>query len=274
MKIKKVLNHNAVAFVDDEKKEAVATGLGIGFHRKPGDEIDESRIEKVYYIRSELQSKLLKLLENTDSRIVECAEWIVNYAGSQGLEVKDQVILALSDHISFSLERAKQHIYLPNLMFPEIKILYPQEFEIGLKGLEKIEEVCHVKLPESEAGYIALHLVNFTVDKNESYQIFKFVKGALDIVRETYGIACDENDMDTVRMMTHLKFLAQRIIGNVQWEMEKDDGLYEPLLGRNEKNAVCLKLLGEYIEQIFHYKITRQEETYLLIHLNRLISGS
>lgn len=272
MKIRKVLNHNAVAIVDDNLREAVVTGLGIGFQRKSGDTIDESKIEKVYYICSDLQSKLLKLLEDVDPGIVDCAEWIVEYAIAQGLEVKDQVILALADHISFSIEREKQQVYLPNLLLPEMKILYSQEFEIGLRGLDKIEEVCHVKLPESEAGYIALHLVNFTVDKNEAYKISKFVKGVLEIIRQTYGIACREDNADTVRLMTHLKFLAQRIIGNEQWETQEDDGLYELLLNKNEKNAVCLEQMGQYIEQVFQYKITRQEKTYLLIHLNRLIS--
>lgn len=274
MKIKKVLNHNAIAVVDDDLREAVVTGLGIGFQRKAGDTIDENSIEKVYYICSDLQSKLLRLLENVNPGIVDCAEWIVEYAIDQGLEVKDQVILALADHISFSIEREKQRIYLPNLLLPEMKILYPKEFEIGFRGLDKINEICHVKLPESEAGYIALHLVNFTVDKNEAYKISKFVKDVLEIIRQTYGIACSENDPDTVRMMTHLKFLAQRIIGNEQWETQEDGDLFELLLDKNKKNAVCLEQMGQYIEQVFQYKITCQEKTYLLVHLNRLISAN
>ena len=44
----KIFNNNAVSVVMPYGREAIVLGNGIGFHKRPGDEIDEKKIQKVY----------------------------------------------------------------------------------------------------------------------------------------------------------------------------------------------------------------------------------
>ena len=47
MQIIKVINNNVISSEDDKGKEIIVMGKGIGFGKKAGEEIDETKIEKV-----------------------------------------------------------------------------------------------------------------------------------------------------------------------------------------------------------------------------------
>ena len=66
MKAIKVFNHNAVSTVMPDGREAIVLGTGIGFHKRPGDPVEERCIEKVYYVQDEMQTKFLQMLQNVD----------------------------------------------------------------------------------------------------------------------------------------------------------------------------------------------------------------
>lgn len=51
LKISKILNNNAVIIIDDQRKEKVVVGTGIGFQKKPGEEIESSKIKKYILYR-------------------------------------------------------------------------------------------------------------------------------------------------------------------------------------------------------------------------------
>lgn len=48
MKIKKVLNNGAVITTNRDGEEIVVLGKGLAFGKKPGDQIDESKIYKIF----------------------------------------------------------------------------------------------------------------------------------------------------------------------------------------------------------------------------------
>ena len=50
MIILKVFNNNSVVALSDDRQDVIVTGAGVGFHKKPGDRIDEHRIEKKYVL--------------------------------------------------------------------------------------------------------------------------------------------------------------------------------------------------------------------------------
>ncbi|HIZ38335.1 MAG TPA: CAT RNA binding domain-containing protein, partial [Candidatus Anaerobutyricum stercoris] len=52
MKIIRVLNTNAVVSMDSCSQEIIITGAGIGFKKKKGEELDKSRVEKIYCLKS------------------------------------------------------------------------------------------------------------------------------------------------------------------------------------------------------------------------------
>lgn len=272
MKANKVYNNNAVAVRWHDGREAILVGSGIGFGKRPGDEVDEKKLQKVYFIQDELQSRFLQLLKDARPEALQAAEEILAHARSQGLELKNQLILSLTDHICFALERYEQNISLPYLMLSETKLLYPKEYEIGCWALEKIQGLCGVALPQYEAGYIALQLASAEMNGEDAYNGLKLVGGVMDIIKETYGIELNPDDLDTIRLTTHLKFLAQRIFRRSQWNDDDMDGLYQMLLFRNAKNRDCIARVTGYIRNHFSYELNHQEKVYLMIHLSKIIN--
>ena len=267
----KIFNNNAVSTVMPDGREAIVLGNGIGFHKRPGDPVDEQRIEKVYYVQDEMQTRFLQLLQNVRPEVMEAAEEIMRMGAKAGLTMGNQGAISLIDHISFTVERFEQGIVLPNLMLSEIRMLYKKEYELGLRALDIIQKRCGVALPEDEAGYIALHLVTISVDRSSAYDTLKFVKGTLDIIKDTYGVTLDENSIDAMRLTTHLKFLAQRIFRHEDWKDDSMEDMYRYLLEQNPKNQECLDRLNDYISKTCHYTLNQQEKFYLLIHLTKVL---
>ena len=271
MKAIKVFNNNSASVIMPDGREAVVTGSGIGFGKRPGETIEPDRIEKVYYIQDELQTKFLQLLHDTKPEYLAAAEAILAKAEAENLNLRTQVLITLTDHIAFAAERQEKEMDLPNLMLTEIRLLYPTEYKVGVWALEEIKKHCGLELPEDEAGYIALHLVNNSVSGSNAYETLKFVNGAMGIIKSTYGIELDESDLDTMRLRTHLKFLAGRILSNTPWEPDDDaDEMYRMLLRSNRNNAECLYRLGQYLQENFRYELNQQERVYLLIHFTKL----
>lgn len=271
MKAIRVFNNNAVSTVMPDGREAIILGKGIGFHKRPGDMIDDHCVEKVYYVQNEMQTKFLQMLQNVEPSVMHAAEKILSMAEDEGFYMSNQATISLIDHISFSIERQKQNITLPNLLQNETQLLYQKEYSLGRRSLKIIEACCGVTLPEDEAGYIALHLVTISVDKNAAYQYLKFLKGSLDIVRETYQIALEQDSLDTIRLTTHLKFLAQRIQQNSEWAEGEDEPMYSQLLAQDPRHRLCLQRMEAYIRETTGHTINNQERFYILIHLTQLL---
>ena len=252
-------------------REAIVLGKGIGFQKRPGDPVEERRIEKVYYVQDEMQTKFLQMLQDVEPSVMRSAEQILAMAEDAGFSMSNQATISLIDHIGFAIERQKKGIQLPNLLLNETQLLYQKEYDLGRRSLKIIEDCCGITLPEDEAGYIALHLVTISVDRNAAYFSLKFIKGALDIVRETYRIDLQQNSLDTMRLTTHLKFLAQRIFRHEDWKDDSMEDMYRYLLEQNPKNQECLDRLNDYISKTFHYTLNQQEKFYLLIHLTKVL---
>ena len=57
MKISKVINNNVLSAFDENGQEVVLMGRGLGFKAKTGDDIDESRVQKVFCIENSALSR-------------------------------------------------------------------------------------------------------------------------------------------------------------------------------------------------------------------------
>ena len=63
MRVRKLLSNNAAVVLDEQNRERVITGKGIGYHKKTGDEVDSNLIEKVFYLSSnDLNLKLQEVI--------------------------------------------------------------------------------------------------------------------------------------------------------------------------------------------------------------------
>src|SRR5690625_7301688 len=80
------------------------------------------------------------------------SESIKDAEGVLKVELNDHFSIVLTDHISFAIERQREGIELRNKLMYEIKILYKEEYEIGLWAIEHIKRKLNVEMPKDEAA--------------------------------------------------------------------------------------------------------------------------
>lgn len=80
-------------------------------------------------------------------------------------------------------------------------------------AVKTIEEKLRIRLPEDEAGFIALHFLNaeYGTDIRDAVKFPNLVKKILEIVEEKLQIELDETSLHYERFVTHIKFLLQRV---------------------------------------------------------------
>ena len=89
---------------------------------------------------------------------------------------KDNVIITLSDHLYVAIKRCKEGGIISNPLLWDIKNFYEIEYDIGLRALELIKKKFNIQLPDDEAGFIALHIVNVELDEDNMDHIFQVTK--------------------------------------------------------------------------------------------------
>ncbi|WP_195988151.1 PRD domain-containing protein [Clostridium sp. D53t1_180928_C8] len=275
MKIDKIINNNLIRTFDNSGKEILVMGCGLGFQRKVGETVDQSKIEKIYAIENKKDSnKLMTLLSEIPLEYVQVSNEIISYAKySLGKKLNDNIYISLTDHISFAIERYKQGLNFKNALLWEIKRFYNHEFLIGKEALSIIKKRLNVELPEDEAASIALHIVNAQLnskDMNDTLDITKMIQNILNIVKFHFNIELDEYSLHYERFITHLKFFAQRMIsGKV---IKSDDTNFCEMIKHQYKDAyACTEKIKKYILKEFKHELSDEEMMYLTVHIKRII---
>ena len=189
-----------------------------------------------------------------------------------GKKLNDSIYLSLCDHISTAILRHEEGVDVKNVLLWDIKKFYKDEFEIGKHGLEMIKEKLNVQLNEDEAGFIALHIVNAEMDEKLEtiYEVTKVMQEILNIVKYFFHIDFDEDSVYFYRFITHLKFFAARVFDHMEYKDTMQE-IYKVMVEQNENAFSGVKKIAEYIKKQYNYKLTIDEQLYLLIHIKRIL---
>lgn len=274
MKIEKVINNNVLSAFNEQNQELVIMGRGIAFQKKPGDLVDEQKIEKVFLLKdNEIKDRFKTLLYEIPIEYMEVTEEIIHSAKVRlGRELNESIYVSLSDHIHFAIERTMKGLQIKNSLLWEIKRLYKGEFEIGKEALKKIENKMGIELPEDEAGFIAMHLVNAELNEEmpTMINITKVIEDILTIVNYHFGIRLNEDSLNYYRFVTHLKFFAQRLFSKTYME-DSDNFLFEAVKNKYQDTYACTLKIKEYIRTQHEHELTNEEMLYLMIHIERMV---
>ena len=273
MKIDKIINNNIVSAIEADGKEVVIMGRGLGFGMKPGKEIPEGKIEKVFRLDSQNSTdKFKELLANLPLEHIQASTEIINYAKSVlNRRLNQSIYITLTDHINFAIERFKERMVFTNPLLNEIKTFYKEEYLVGEYAVALIERRIGIKLPVDEAGFIALHIVNaeYNTVMRDTIDITNLIQNVVKIVKEYFSMDLDETSLNYQRFVTHLRFLAQRIIGGEMLNSENPE--FNQLISQMypEEYACSLKL-KDYIQVTYHHYVTEEETAYLAVHIKRI----
>ncbi|MGE8203338.1 PRD domain-containing protein [Heyndrickxia sp. NPDC080065] len=269
MKITKILNNNAVVVLDDQQ-ERIAIGAGIAFGKKKNDVVNINKIEKLFVMKE--NEKLQQLLNRIPEEHFIISEEIITYAEEYiGTKLNEHIHIALTDHLSFAIEREREGIQLKNKLLHEIKILYMKEFEIGLWAIRHIKEKCNIELPVDEAAYIALHIHTMKVHGGNLRQTViqtTIIRDIVQTITDFLNITVKEDDISYHRLITHLRFALTRINQNELHTM--DDEMLGMIKKKFPLSYGCAIEVSKKLSATYGFILPNHELGYITLHIERL----
>lgn len=160
VRILQILNNNAV-LVNDQGQEQVLVGRGIGFKRRPGDELlpNAGDVQASYLEMSPARAPFLKSISSMDPLVVETITQAVELAVDILGELHPSVYLLLAEHLSVAIHRVARGEHIQHSLSEEIRTLFPRETAAADLIVRFINSnLPNIDLPMDEAAYVALHL--------------------------------------------------------------------------------------------------------------------
>ncbi|MGT2907212.1 BglG family transcription antiterminator LicT [Streptococcus dentiloxodontae] len=278
MRIEKVLNNNVVQVIGKNETECIVMGKGLGFQKSAGDEIDPKKIEKTFILDDmESAKELTQAYVDLPADEMQVFLNIITFAES-ALQTKFEpsLFVALADHLHYAIQRTAEGLALQNPLAWEVRKFYPREYEIGKQAIRLISHHLGVRMAEDESASIALHFVNAQKDGGaieKSHQVTKIVMDILEIVRLHFGCVLDNDSISYNRFITHIQYFAQRVVNGVQ-QGKNDAFLYEQVKLNYPSSFTCTLKVKDYVKSAYDFDMSRDEQVYLTIHIQRLEESS
>jgi transcriptional antiterminator len=245
-------------------------GKGIGFGKKKGDVLQNNcMIEQKFEAINDGEENYTNLLNSVDEEIVAVCEEIIGLAVKEiGSELNPHIHIGLIDHINFAIHRLKTNLEIENPFLFEIQTLYAKEFRIAERAVNMLHERLSLRLPESEVGFIALHIHSASINQpvGQSLQDAMFVKEIVDYIQNEINVSISQNSLDYIRLISHLKYSINRINND-----EALNNILLPTVKRKLKEEFKVaKKICNYISGKLNKKIPEDEVGYIALHINRL----
>lgn len=273
MKIKKVLNQNAV-LVLDEGQEKVAVGKGVGFNKTKNDVLSRQLVERMFVMEPEGLKKLQVLLSQIEDKYFLASEEIIQHAETVlGEKLNEHINIGLSDHIAFAAENIQNNIIVRNKLLSEIEILYSEEFAIAQWAVEYLTQTLEIPFSYDEAGYIAIHIHSARsgrTDNSKSIREVTIVSEIIHLIEQELAIDIhdDKNSLSYSRLVNHLRLFIHRFQQN-QYAVLNEE-ILEVVKKKYAESYEISKKVQVLLMRNFHYQVPNEELGYLSIHIERL----
>ncbi|OJG55600.1 BigG family transcription antiterminator [Enterococcus haemoperoxidus] len=273
MKIKKVLNQNAVLVVD-AGQEKVAVGKGVGFNKKKNDLLFLQQVERMFVMEPEGLKKLQVLLSQIDEKYFFVTEEIISHAETVlGEKLNEHINIGLSDHIAFAAENIQNNIIVRNKLLNEIEILYTEEFSIAQWAVDYLTQTLGIPFSYDEAGYIAIHIHSARsgrTDNSKSIREVTIVSEIIHLIEQELGINIHDEKMSLSysRLVNHLRLFIHRFQQSQYAVL--DDEILDVVRKKYAESYEISKKVQVLLMRNFHYQVPNEELGYLAIHIERL----
>jgi len=273
MIIERILNNNAVMSRSRLGEEIIVKGKGIAFGKKPGDPIDDHLVGKIFLPQNQdINRRYQQILVSIPYDCVEGSEKIIDAIRSMvSKKLSDKIYVTLTDHIDSLIDRLRQGIELDNTMLWDVRRMYPEEYQAGKKAVQMIREIFDLRVPDDEAGFIALHIMNAEINAEikDTYKITAMIDDIYEIVESDFDLNTDKESLDYTRFIMHLRIFFERIINKKCYQQEKSRQLLDNLKESYPRQYQCvLKIIG-YVKQRYDEPM-EGEILYLLVYIVKL----
>ncbi|MGN0286973.1 MAG: PRD domain-containing protein [Atopobiaceae bacterium] len=278
MLLTKKINNNVAEGVDSAGREVVVFGKGVGFHRMPYQLTDADVVQRVFY---DVSRDVASVASTIDDDVLLASSDIVELA-RMDLECKLSPNLAftLADHLQFAIQRVREGIQIQNLLAHDIAFVYPTELRIARTGVAMVNHsVKGANLPEDEASAIALHLVNGEVggagDQSTIdlvMQSARIMTKVSQIIEDQLHVQLDHESYAYGRFVAHFRYLVARLMRG-EAENTSNSSLFQQAAEDFQDIFDCVQSINDYLKQEYGWTLSNEEQLYLMMHVNRLITA-
>ncbi|HEV7950371.1 MAG TPA: PRD domain-containing protein [Glaciihabitans sp.] len=269
----KVLNNNVVISVDKSGQERVLMGRGLGFQLQPSDSIDPAKVEKTFVLDQGRDSDhARKIFTDVPYPVIEAVTSAVDEAErSLGRSLGRRLPLAVIDHIQYVLERLQAGIRIPTTAMPELRVLHPREFDAATAMARSVSASLDVELPDEEAVFLTMHLLNATRDEpnGTAALLFRRVQHVVLTVERGLGIKLDTTGPDYARFILHVQFLLQRLVAKTMLR-GGDTSFFEFAKHSYPRSYAIAGEVKAYVSGATGSDLTDEELLYVIVHVERL----
>ncbi len=153
MIIQKVINNNVVSTFDSNGKEVILMGKGIGFRKKTGDELDKTKIEKIFTLdlsgKSSFVQEVMAMIQefyeivlDTEHPAYQRFATHLQYLETE-IFIKETPDKDEEDDVEFYERNQKK---------------YPEAYVCSQKIVEHIEQHYNCKLSADEKMYLIIYV--------------------------------------------------------------------------------------------------------------------
>lgn len=270
--IKKVLNSSVVLVIDDRGVERVLLGKGIGYGRKPGDDVPASTTDQEFVSLPDADHRnLIELLAQIPGMYVELTRDIVAEAVASGFDLDPHIYLTLTDHLHFAVERHQSGLAITNRLAWEVRTVYPDHYRIGMRAIALVEDRIGVVLGEEEAANVAFHLVNADTGRPtvNSMRVIDLIAKVTSIITMTSPVRISRGDLHAARFLAHLQFFAERFFSDTL--LSGDDFLFQSLAERSPRSMATAERVRTYILDAHDVRIPDEEVAFIALHIARAL---
>lgn len=272
MRVIRKLNNNVVMCMDDDGRQLIAMGRGLGY-RHPSGVLDSDEVARTFY---SIDTRYLGLLDELPLELFEFSAQIFDVAqGILSYELSSNLPFILADHLSFAMKRAREGIYVKMPYLYDVEQQYPLEYRLGDFTVNRLNTEFDVKLPRREAVGVAMCFVNNAalpkepVGADDERRVERIVDEATRATERIMGISVDRTSVAFTRYATHLQYLTQRIKGGESFATE-NESVYETLCAEYALAARCADEISDIFLEELDHELTNEEKLYLMLHINRI----
>ena len=267
----KVLNNNTI-LAHRDNEEVIVMYKGIGFGKKAGEYFEIPNQAKRYLMQKSYQTKnnIYDIINYIEPIYLEIAAEIIRLAEIKFAKVSHDILLPLADHIYYAIKRMDENIMPSNPFTNDIRLLFPDEYEVATQGKDVIQKYVRKVINDDEIGFITLH-IHSAISSNkvaESMEATRVIhEGILQLQSDLY-IVIDVQSISYVRLMNHIKFLILRLNTNEKLQMDISEFTKDKFpFAYEQARHMC-----ESLSKVLNKELPETEIGYLALHLERILS--
>ncbi|WPC16602.1 PRD domain-containing protein [Pediococcus inopinatus] len=274
--VRSVYNNNSILVNIGTGKQAIVSGKGIGFKKRPGDTILSTDATSILYLEDErIKKHFATLLKDVPIDIVVTAFTAIDDAkNNYHYSVLNYIYVTLTDHIFQMYKRLMNGKYQPS-MVPDIHERYPTEYAIGRDVLGMINKNLNVHFPDAEIKNIALHFINakgIDSEPDPTDTLSAKVNRIVNQVFNEYGIrrnVSNQNYFD--RLMIHLQYLVERVQNETLDDQVLSNNIEQDFHRLYPMSYEISGKICDELEKNLKIVLNENERIYFIMHIQRLI---